>query len=432
VTSKRYQRIILHAGLHKTGTTSVQENCFRHRDVLLQHGIVYPVFHFRERRIINHSDPLAAVVSSRSKAYGMVRRMNVEDDPSVAIKAFSEQLDALLTRPQGKTLVLSAEMVADLTPKDLAALKKRLVHSTDRLHVIAYVRSPQSSLASMLQQRALAGFADKPQDLTEVVRNRFERLRKTFPNLLEPYNFHDAVKQPNGLLGHFLELAGLPQDVIESLEFSHANSRMSAEAYRLIEAVNLAFPPGGEERHGVKRFYHDMRPLQTLPGQPFRIDASQDPDLAAQLARESEWLQRELGWTFPAPPAQASGELWQLPSLLALETAISKLEDSALRHCATEALESQAQALETANPANAAVLRFIAAKLQQHGDCPADLALEKLGADHFKFAALQFERASPETAYYLMTLARQLRPDAPFIEERVQHYRNKLTEGGSA
>lgn len=432
MTSQRYQRIILHAGLHKTGTTSVQENCFRHRDVLLQHGIVYPVFHFRERRIINHSDPLAGVVSSKPKAYGMVRRMNVEDDRSQAITAFTTQLDEILAKPEGNTLVLSAEMVADFSQQDLAALKKRLVHSTDRLHVIAYVRSPQSSLASMLQQRALAGFAEKPQDLTNVVRNRYERLRRTFPNLLEPYDFHAAVAQPGGLLAHFLGLAGLPREVIEALEFSHANSRMSAEAYRLIEAINLAYPVGNEAQHGVQRGYHDMRPLQNLPGQTFRIDASADPELAAQLAEETQWLERELGWTFPAHTADASGELWQLPSLMALETAISKLEDSTLRQCAIDALEAQAQAIEAGNPGNAAVLRFISSKLKQQSDCPSDLALDKLGADHFKFAALQFENASPETAYYLMSLAQQLRPDAPFIEERLQHYRNKLANSGKA
>ncbi|MCB1733068.1 MAG: hypothetical protein KDI21_21530, partial [Halieaceae bacterium] len=99
----RYPRIILHAGLHKTGTTSVQENCARHAELLLQHGIVYPSFSFRDRRINNHSDPLAGVFSSRPLAYGMVRRQGVEDDPAVAISAFTEQFDAILAEPRGET-----------------------------------------------------------------------------------------------------------------------------------------------------------------------------------------------------------------------------------------------------------------------------------------------------------------------------------------
>jgi len=422
----RYKRIILHAGLHKTGTTSVQENCARYAELLQQHGIVYPSFSFRERRINNHSDPLAGVFSSRPMAYGMVRRQGVEDDPSVAIAAFTEQFDAILAEPRGETLLLSAEMVADFNTDDIGALKKRLLQSTDRLQVIAYVRSPQSSLASILQQRALAGFAGKPQDLTDVVRNRFERLQKAFPDTLEPQNFHQAVLHPGGLVGHFLELIGLPRSSIESLDFSHANSRISAEAYRLIEAINLAYPHGSSEEHRVKRHYQDMRSLQALPGQTFRIDASEDQELVAALASESTWLERELGWTFPEAPTDAGGELWQLPTLLELEAAIGKLGSAPLRRCATDALETQARAIEGGNPETAAILRFIAGKLHRSGDCPSALALDRLGADYFKFAALQFEQVAPETAYYLMSLAGELRPDAPFINERIRHYREKL------
>jgi hypothetical protein len=422
----RYPRIILHAGLHKTGTTSVQENCARHAELLQQHGIVYPSFNFRERRINNHSDPLAGVFSSRPLAYGMVRRQGVEDDPSVAISAFTEQFDAILAEPRGETLLLSAEMVADFNPDDVGALKQRLLESTDRLQVVAYVRSPQSSLASILQQRALAGIAGTPQDLTDVVRNRFERLQRAFPDILELHNFHQAVLHPGGLVGHFLELIGLPPGIISSLDFSHANSRISAEAYRLIEAINLAYPHGGSAEHGVKRHYHDMSSLQALPGQAFRIDASADQELVAALARESAWLENALGWTFPAYAAEAGGELWQLPTLLELEAAINKLGSAALRRCATDALEAQARAIEGRNPESAVILRFIASKLDHSGDCPTDLALDRLGADHFKFAALQFEQVAPETAYYLMSLAGELRPDAPFINERIRHYREKL------
>ena len=59
---------------------------------------------------------------------------------------------------------------------------------------------------------------------------------------------------------------------------------------------------------------------------------------------------------------------------------------------------------------------------------PTELILEKLGADYFKFAALQVEQGSTEMSLLLMELAQKLRSDAPFITERIQHYRNKLKE----
>ncbi|MCP5204853.1 MAG: hypothetical protein H6992_11915 [Pseudomonadales bacterium] len=422
----RYHRIILHAGLHKTGTTSVQENSARHSELLLQHGIVYPVFHFRERKIVNHSDPLAGVFSSRPQAYGMARRQGVEDNPQEAIATFAAQLEEILTQPRGQTLLLSAEMVADFNSADMRQLRNRLEDSCDELRVIVYVRSPESSLASILQQRALAGFAGKPQDLTDVVRNRFERIRGTFHDRLEAHNFHQAIHHPGGLLGHFFELCGLPPEAIEPLSFSYANSRISAEAYYLIKAINLAYPAGGERLHGVKRHYHDMRSLQALPGRTFFIDAGADPELATALAREGQWLEQELGWTFPPPATGGADAPWQLPTLLAVESAVSKLDDARLRHCATLALREEAAVLAADHAATATLLQFVAARLETLGECPPARALEGLGADYFKFAALQMERASPELAYYLMSLAGELRPDAPFIGERIRHYRDKL------
>ena len=40
----KYETIILHVGLNKTGSTSIQNNCLRYRERLLQHGVDYPEF----------------------------------------------------------------------------------------------------------------------------------------------------------------------------------------------------------------------------------------------------------------------------------------------------------------------------------------------------------------------------------------------------
>lgn len=425
----RYQTIVLHAGLHKTGTTSLQTSCFRQRELLQQHGITYPVFHFRERQIFNHSDPLCGAISSLPGAYGMARRQGVEDDPGAARIAFAEQLDAILADPPTPTLLLSAEMVADFNAADMQALRQRLEDACDQLQVIAYVRSPRSSLASILQQRALAGGTAAPRDLVNLVRRRYQALRRGFGELLQVHDFHRAVAAEQGLAGHFFRTLGLPSDKLAELDSGHANQRISTEAYRLIRAINQSYPPDGEERHGVKRQYHDLRALATLPGRPFRLDLQQDPELETALASETSQLERELGWEFPEPAAAPAEALWQPPTLLALEAAVSKLEDTTLRQRAAAALVEEAALIQGQAPETAAILRFIKSRLDSQGELPRELVLEKLGADYFKFAALQFERASPETALYLMSLAGELRPDAAFIEERIRHYREKL--GGS-
>ena len=83
---------------------------------------------------------------------------------------------------------------------------------------------------------------------------------------------------------------------------------------------------------------------------------------------------------------------------------------------------------ELIDAATAAVLDFVAARVRAQGEAPPVLLLEQLGADYFKYAALQLERVSPEMALQLMSLALHLRPEAEFINERVEHYREKLAK----
>ena len=157
MTNRPYQRIILHAGLHKTGTTSIQDNCFRHRDWLSNHGICYPVFSLKGRRFSNHSDPITASICKPPRMYGTDKRICGEGELSEAIGVLSEQLQHILEYPDKPTLLLSAELVCSYEDEDILALRRYLEEFTDELQVIAFVRSPQSSLESILQQRSLTG-----------------------------------------------------------------------------------------------------------------------------------------------------------------------------------------------------------------------------------------------------------------------------------
>lgn len=427
MAQEKYQRIILHAGLHKTGTTSIQHNCFKHREFLAGHGIFYPTFNFRDRVILNHSDPLTGAVGSAPGLYGMPHRMHVREDPTEARQAFNEQFKEVLKNPQGDTLLLSAEAVCDYIEKDLVKLRLRLHKFARELKVVAFVRSPQSSLESILQQRNLAGNVVDPHSLVGVVTRRYKRLQKAFPDMLQVYNFHEAVQHPGGLVGYFLCSLGLPLDEVKQLDFGRSNERVSLEAHTLIEAINRAYPADGDSAlDGVERVYQDTRALYKLPGQPFRIEAFQGSGLYDAVTREAESLEQLLGFHFPQSKPGATEPLWQMPTLMALEGVVSRLDSKHFRGVVARTLVDEASGLESTAPATAATLRFIARQIDALEDQPSELLLEKLGPDYFKFAALQVERECPEMALQLMTLAGYLRPEAEFIKERIRHYQDRL------
>ena len=104
---------------------------------------------------------------------------------------------------------------------DLQALLARLQAHTEKLRVVAYIRSPQSSLESILQQRVKSGMVVDPEDLTSVVRQRYQRLRDNFSEHLETFNFHEALEHPGGLVGHFMALVGVSEDKLTGIGFSN-------------------------------------------------------------------------------------------------------------------------------------------------------------------------------------------------------------------
>jgi hypothetical protein len=430
VTIKRYKQIILHAGLHKTGTSSIQNNCHKYRDWLRQRAIVYPGFKYRDKVFSNHSEPLIGVFGTRPGKYGMPQRLMLEDASAIAAvtDAFSRQLQQVLEAPDGDTLLLSAEMVCEFSGKDMAELRRHLERFTESLQVIVMIRSPQSSVESILQQRCRGGNLVEPDSLVGVVTERFKAVQNGFADILQVLNYHEARDHPLGLVGCFLCHLGLPREEVAQLEFVSTNARTSLESYKLMEAINQVYPVGKTPDHGVRRHFSDMNALYTLPGQPFQIDGVAQSRLSESLEAECAALERELGFSFPPLPPRTSPTLWETETLIALESAINLLENLKFREVARDFLLQEATRLKTSAPGTSAILEFIAHKVDVTQDLPTGLLLEKLGADYFKYAALQVERGSADMALWLMLLARQLRPEAEFINERVEHYRGKSTK----
>jgi len=429
VTTKTYQRIVLHAGLHKTGPTSVQDNCFRHRDVLLEHGIVYPSFEFGGRRYVNHSDPIATAITNQRTFYGAMRRLKNFRNRDHASSTLREQLQHILEKPGADTLLLSAELVCDFREHDLDALRRYLERYTRELDVIALVRSPRDSLVSVMQQRCRDGERSDPVEFFELVVERYRRLRQVFADRLRVINFHEAIKHPKGLIGCFLEAVGVPEDAVAPLDFTSANERVSMEAFVLMSAINRAFPRDREEEHGVVRQHRDMGALHTLPGNPFCLTEPLPGEIERSLEEQRQWLERELETTFPAESRVVEqGPLWQRETLAALQSALNLLENRRIREVARDTLLSEGQRIGDERPGTAAVLEYIAALVPVSEDAPIELILQQLGADYFKFAALQLQESAVDVSLLLMQLAQRLRPGAPFIEERIQHYRAKLQE----
>lgn len=423
---QRYQQIVLHAGLGKTGSTSIQDNCWRQREWLLARGIHYPVFELGGRRLVNHSDALSGAVCTATDNHGVSRRYQLGGATHALRDHLRGQLLPLLADPVADTLLLSAESVANFSADEARALFELLQPHTLKLRVIAYLRSPQSSLPSMFQQRLKGGNPVTAASLNGVIKERYQRLMEHFPGMVEWINFHEAIAQPGGLVGSLFATLGIPATQLQTQQFRHQNERISQEACDIMLAINARYPRDTAAAHGVARLPADLQALGSLPGERFQLPDSYESAVYRAALEEARWLEQQLGFTFPPLPPQVAAEPWQWSTLTVLEEHIRRLNNHHLQLAAADYLHTQAQALAVARPQTAGALELTARRLQVSDKADLTQLCQSLGADYFKYAALQAEPHNLELAHRLMSIAFHLKPEGSLIARQLEDYRERL------
>lgn len=128
------QRVILHVGLHKTGTTSIQNALFEQREVLLQNGILYP----------NSGLELKAPAVGRRHLH-LKLSVATEGAESLALARLAEEVRASACH----SAVVSHEALfaPDVSPGDVLLGLKGF-----HVEVVVYLRNPVDYLESKYRE----------------------------------------------------------------------------------------------------------------------------------------------------------------------------------------------------------------------------------------------------------------------------------------
>ena len=299
------RQVVLFAGLHKTGTTSIQETCARNERALLSAGFLYPTFIANGHRTVNHTGAFHFMFRKVPAKMGYSREKSLGGS-SAGATAFGDRIkEAVSSRLlAGSTnLVVVAEGVSLLSIDELRAMKSWFGKRGWDVRVIGYVRWLSGWVSSMVSQR-VTGFQHLTikaataefLEASGLVRTRVTNLRDVFPDA-EFYSYEAAAKHRHGLVGFFFETIGLRQ--MKDVTFVRANEGRSDCATRLMSSINEAFGPG-LAGGAVNRRYadHDVRRLNSIPGPKFSLRRDEISPLLPLLVAENEWLKETLGEQF--------------------------------------------------------------------------------------------------------------------------------------
>ncbi|MDH4188202.1 MAG: hypothetical protein OEV08_14520 [Nitrospira sp.] len=310
-------RCIIHIGMHKTGSTSIQQSLHGFSDdrFLYAHLGVSP----------NHSLAIYSLFSESPERHHL-HKANGRDGSAVQnyVEKMRIDLEQSISTAQGRTVLISGEDISLLQQKGLDKLCRYFRGHFDELLICGYVRPPAGFITSGFQERVKGGQSDRvsPDQAYRHYEKTFGKFDEIFGRenvqlwKFEPKSF------PNGCV---------VQDFCARLDIAfpveriiRANESISRQAVSLLYTYRkfgekLGFRPmgGGESQRLVAALgdiRHDKFRFSPAIVRPV-LDANRT-DIQWMEERLGQSLHEELGAYRPGDVRDETDLLWPDPEVV--------------------------------------------------------------------------------------------------------------------
>jgi hypothetical protein len=322
--------IYIHAGMHKTGTTSIQATLFHNRRRLLRHDVNYLSI------AQNHSDMLMTLLREDAHRWGVNIRLGIDTEQKVA--RYRAAIDAALRRELSRNtcskVIISGEEILAFSPEATAALKDKLAPYADDIRVIVYVREPYSYISSAFAEQLRHG-RDWDELLGRAGGPNYRRIAKlidVFGRDHVDIRVFDRKRFPGGdLLADFCLAIGVDPDLLRGLAPVIANEGLSHEATLIFAALNRVYPTGRHEPLNRNVDPNIVTLLQSIKGRTFRCPRVVMERLQPKVEKDVAWLNDAIGeavFSAELPPDEDIPQGWSDEAVQSLAVALNDLAKS--------------------------------------------------------------------------------------------------------
>jgi hypothetical protein len=278
-------RIIVHFGLPKTGTTSIQHS--------LSRRLADARFHYVDFGDMDANYAVATAFKADPHKRRHLKRGTLPDELPLLRERILRKLRAELDAAGGRTAVLSAEIISSLKEAELRDLHAVLANSGAEVTAAGYARRPKEAMESLFQQQVRSGRdAFGMNRLFPGYRSRIQKLDTVLGRKsVQVWLFDPASFPGQCVVRDFcsrLEIAFQPKDVIR------ANRGLSRPALALLYAYRR-FGPGygaGQRMQGENRRL--IRRLRDLAGPKARLHSSLVAPILEKRREVIQWMEDRL------------------------------------------------------------------------------------------------------------------------------------------
>jgi hypothetical protein len=270
------RRVVVHIGMGKTGTSSVQYLLAANRQVLAAHGVLYPrvpgrARHTRLGLAVKPDDEL-----TRTPAWHRIG----QPIPQRFRRRFRRKLLAEIAAVEAHTVLFSDEALFGLNEDALLRLRELVTEIGGRVRVVAYLRRQDDHLASLYQQEVKVGETRRMEEWVSLsglaghdYHARLSAWRDVFaPDELVVRPFERSSFVDGSLYADFLDAAGIDIAVPELTPSETRNQSLDAETIEFLRILNLQRVEQGAEAWLINNLevverlrQHDGGPTLTLP-----------------------------------------------------------------------------------------------------------------------------------------------------------------------
>jgi hypothetical protein len=279
--------LVVHFGMHKTGTSSIQESLFRR--------LADKRFYYVNFGIPNASNGVTMCFRTDLERYGPLRKTGVTAEKLASRRAEAlRRLSSEIEASAGRAAVISGEHIGKLSDAELRDMRKFLVERGRRtLLPIAYVRRPKEYMESAFQQRVRGGLGRlNAERLFPEYRQRFAKFDTVFGRDNVRLSVFDPGRFPGGcVVRDFCARVGIE---FSAEEVIRVNEALSLPALSLLFAYHRFGPGFGVGPRVLQENRLLVERLRQLPGPKPRLHSALVAPVIERRRDEIEWMEARL------------------------------------------------------------------------------------------------------------------------------------------
>lgn len=306
------KRCLIHIGMHKTGTTSIQRTLS---------SVPHPAdWHYvKLGPYINLGVPFFAMFSPNPTSYHWFSKKNQTHDDAVAMgKKWKVELKQMIESSSAKQFIFSGEGIGLLCQEGLENMRTFLAPLFDEIRIVGYVRAPIGFRTSMFQQRIKNGRRSFDAVTTPLVyRSRFEMFDKLFGrDKVDLWKFDPKTFANGCVVTDFCCRVNIQFDPGASVV--RTNESLTREGLGILYAYRKLGDGYGTGATVVKENRAIFNALLEMKGGKFKFAPSVFRELTPEDAQEIAWMEVRLGASLVGTIDPAQGGIASEEELLTI------------------------------------------------------------------------------------------------------------------